>query len=148
MSRGPKANSHIPINCDGCGIAFFTPKCRIIEGKKYFHNIKCYRKNAKIASGGITTSKYLNHYYCESCEQWIPHEKAIMYTTTNGTKRYPICPDYENGCGKVKLATTPRNIKAKARLREQREKQQQKQDQQQDQQQEQKQKHITIINMI
>lgn len=118
MSRGPRKGAFIPVNCDGCGVVFWTRRCKVLGFNKLYHNRECYRNNGTTAGGGIARSKYLTHYFCASCGTWIPHKLAILHTSKSEKSRYPICPNYEK-CGKYKLNTRPRNSKWNKKLREQ-----------------------------
>src|SRR5687768_16938389 len=101
MSRGTWKNSRIPINCTGCGIPFFVRRCHFMKDKKFYHSRDCYKENGTFV--GKKQSRYINHYWCESCYTWIPKGKAPLYTSKSGKSIYPICPNPV--CGNRKLTT-------------------------------------------
>lgn len=53
------------------------------------------------SSNSKKQEKEIRFYFCSYCNQNIPKEKVIMYTTNGKTPfTYPICP---NGCTKYRL---------------------------------------------
>lgn len=89
--------------CVGCGIIFQNPTVRHMNrvNPKYC-NRECYNKTG-------SNFRYKNFYYCDHCEEWIPHKDAIIYNNWPCCNR---CAQYAHFHGiPHKLKTSAKNSK-------------------------------------
>jgi len=101
----------VTVECSGCQIPFTIYKAEFDHNKTkhFYHNRACFVQYGNYRGHSRFTSKYHEYYRCGSCDSFVKQTDAIMYTTKNGKRTYPTCPNPQ--CGKFPIQLTPRSSK-------------------------------------